>query len=156
MIRALKELVHLSFAFDHHNYARWIPVFIQDLETLTKRVKAEFEMAHFVIIRSCFSSLPIDKAQEQNKKKIKGVRVNFCLTENPQILERWMVVGPGLCRVVEKFEGVQNTNQWIATSRRRSCVTASISLSCQRFNWCYPYERQSFWTVAEKASIPGR
>ena len=30
------------------------------------------------------------------------------LTENPQMLERWMVAGPELCRVVEEFEGVQN------------------------------------------------
>ena len=30
------------------------------------------------------------------------------LTENPQMLERWMVAGPELCRVVEEFEGVLN------------------------------------------------
>ena len=36
MIRSLKDLLHLFFAFDHHNYARWIPVFIQDLEALPK------------------------------------------------------------------------------------------------------------------------
>ena len=30
------------------------------------------------------------------------------LTEKPNILERWMVSGPELCRVVEEFEGVQN------------------------------------------------
>ena len=30
------------------------------------------------------------------------------LTENPQMLERWMVAGPELSRVVEEFEGVQN------------------------------------------------
>ena len=26
------------------------------------------------------------------------------LTENPQMLERWMVAGPELCRIVEEFE----------------------------------------------------
>ena len=30
------------------------------------------------------------------------------LTENPQMLERWTVAGPELCRVVEEFEGVLN------------------------------------------------
>ena len=30
------------------------------------------------------------------------------LTENPQMLERWMVAGPELGRVVEEFEGIQN------------------------------------------------
>ena len=52
MISALKELVHLFFAFDHDNYARWIPLFIQDFEILPKRVKAEFEMGRLVINRS--------------------------------------------------------------------------------------------------------
>ena len=74
MISALKEFVHLFFAFDHYNYARWIPLIFQDLETLPKRVKAEFEMERFVINRNYHrsSSLPINHAHEQINKKIKG------------------------------------------------------------------------------------
>ena len=30
------------------------------------------------------------------------------LTENPKMLERWMVAGSKLCKVIEEFEGVQN------------------------------------------------
>ena len=65
----------LFFAFDHYNYARWIPLFIQDLETLPKTVKAEFEIGRFVINRSCHRSfsLPIGHAHEQMDKKIKRV-----------------------------------------------------------------------------------
>ena len=75
MISALKELVHLVFAFDHYNYTRWIPLFIEVLKILPKRVKAEFEIGRFVINRSCHrsSSLPIDHAHEQINKIIKGV-----------------------------------------------------------------------------------
>ena len=80
------------------------------MEALPKRVKAEFEIGRLVINRSChrFSSLPIDHAYEQMNKKIKGVGGAIGLTENPQMLVRWMVAGPELCRVVEEFEGVQN------------------------------------------------
>ena len=76
MISARKEFVHLFFAFDHYSYTRWMPLlFFQDLETLPKRVKAEFEMGRFVLNRSCHrsSSLPIDHAHEQINKKSKGV-----------------------------------------------------------------------------------
>ena len=75
MVSALKKSVLLFFAFDHYNYARWISLFIQDLETLPKRIKAEFEMGHFAINRSCHrsSSLRIDYAHEQINKKIKRV-----------------------------------------------------------------------------------
>ena len=72
----LKKLMNLFFAFDHYSYARWIPLFfIQDLETLPKRVKVEFEIGRFVVDRSCHhsSSLPIDHAHEQMNRKIKGV-----------------------------------------------------------------------------------
>ena len=30
------------------------------------------------------------------------------LTENPQMIERWMVTGPELSRVAKEFEGVRN------------------------------------------------
>ena len=75
MINALIELVHLFFAFDHSNHAEWNRLFFQDLETLPKRFRAEFEMGGFVINRSCHRSfsLPIDHAYEQMNKKIKGV-----------------------------------------------------------------------------------
>ena len=43
MINALKDFLHLFFAFDHYNYARWDSTFFQDFETLPERVRAEFE-----------------------------------------------------------------------------------------------------------------
>ena len=75
MINALIELVHLFFAFDHSNHAKWIRLFFQDLETLPKRFRAEFEMGRFVINRNCHRSfsLRIDHAHEQMNKKIKAV-----------------------------------------------------------------------------------
>ena len=110
MISALKELVHLFFALDHHNYAKWIPIFIQDLENLPETTNEEFRRGHFAVNRSNrrFSSIPIDHAHEQVNKKIKGVGGAIGLTENPQMLERWMVAGPELSRVLEEFEGVQH------------------------------------------------
>ena len=39
---------------------------------------------------------------------MKGFGGAIGLMENPQMLGRWMVAGPELCRVVEEFEGVQN------------------------------------------------
>ena len=103
MISALKELVNLFFDFDHHNYARWMPVFIQDLETFPKSVKTESEIRHFVINRSCHRSscLPIDHAHEQMNKKLKGVGGVIGLTENPLMLERWIVAGPDLRHLKE-------------------------------------------------------
>ena len=60
--------------------------------------------------RSCHrsSSLSIDHAHEQMNKKIKGVWGSHWSPENSQMIERWMVAGQELSRVVKEFEGVQN------------------------------------------------
>ena len=43
----------------------------------------------------------------RSTRKSKESRGAIGLTEIPQMLERWMVTGPELCRVVEEFEVVQ-------------------------------------------------
>ena len=87
-------------------------------------------MGCFVSNRSCHCSfsLPIDHSHEQKKKKkkkIKGVWGSHWSHGKSSMLERWMVAGPELCRVVDEFEGVQNElgelphHQEGRTSRRR-------------------------------------
>lgn len=42
MVTTLWKLVPLFFALDHQNYARWIPIFIRDLEVLPDSIQVEF------------------------------------------------------------------------------------------------------------------
>ena len=42
-VETLKALVGIFFAMDHHNYARWLPVFIADIESPPSSVLVEFE-----------------------------------------------------------------------------------------------------------------
>ena len=95
----------LFFALDHQNYARWVPIFIRDLELLPASIQSEFENGHWTITRSNrhFSSLPIDHAHEQANKRVKGVGGIIGLTENAAMMERWIVTGPEISRVVEEF-----------------------------------------------------
>ena len=84
-----------------------MPILIRDLEALPDSIKVEFDKRHWTITRSkrCFSSLPIDHAHEQANKRVKGVGGMIGLTENPSMLERWMVTGPEISRVVGEFSG---------------------------------------------------
>ena len=43
MIESLQKLAPLYFAMDHQNYARWIPIFIRDLQLLPQTIREEFE-----------------------------------------------------------------------------------------------------------------
>jgi hypothetical protein len=112
MVTTLRKLVPLFFALDHQNYARWLPILIRDLEVLPESIQVEFEKGHWTITRSNrrFSSIPIDHAHEQANKRVKGVGGMIGLTENPAMLERWIVIGPEICRVVEEFTGVNDND----------------------------------------------
>ncbi len=85
-VQVLEELVHLFFALDHVNYARWVPVHLRDMRSLPTSIRKEFEdQQHWVLskTRNKFSSMPIDQAHEQMNKTVKSVGGAVGLTENP-------------------------------------------------------------------------
>ena len=51
-----------------------------------------------------FSAMAIDQAHEQNNAFVKGDGGAVGLTENPSALQRWMVAGPEVARVIKEFE----------------------------------------------------
>ena len=50
--------------------------------------------------------MPLDEAHEQNNALVKGLGGAVGLTDNPSALLRWMVAGPEVARVVDKFIGL--------------------------------------------------
>ncbi len=110
MVATLKELVLLFFALDHQNYATWVSVFIRDLESLPSSIQEEFEAGHWTISRNNhrYSSIPIDHAHEQANKRVKGVGGVIGITENPEMLERWIASGPEISRVLQQFTDVHD------------------------------------------------
>ena len=93
---SLKAIVLWMFVFDHIHYARWLPVFIQDLEQLDPETKSYFERGFFTIKKSShtFSSIGIDQAHEQNNKLVKIHGGAIGIFENPSALLRWSVSAP--------------------------------------------------------------
>ena len=106
---ALTELVPWFFALDHTNYARWIPVHLQDMAELANKhpdVFTEFSNGHFTVQKTkrMFSAIPLDQAHEQNNAYVKGDGGPIGLTDNAYALKRWMVAGPEVARVIVEFE----------------------------------------------------
>jgi len=61
-VESLKTLVPWFFALDHHNYARWLPIHIRDMESLPAPILKEFEEhGHWVVNKTTnrFSTMPI-------------------------------------------------------------------------------------------------
>ena len=94
---------------------------------LPESSKAEFENGYWTITRSNrrFSCIPIDQALEQaNKRVMKGVGGIIGLTENPGMLERWIVTGPEISCVVEDFDPTNDNdncgiNEEVSPSQRQ-------------------------------------
>ena len=106
-VESLKSFVPWFFAFDHHNYAWWIPIHIRDMESLPAPILREFEEhGHWVIHKTTnrFSAIPIDQAHEQNNAIVKDSGSAVGLTENPSAFRKWMVSGPEQVRLLREFE----------------------------------------------------
>ena len=66
----------------------------------------EFMKGHFAVQKTnkVFSAISIDQCHEQMNKLVKGDGGAVGLTEDPQALERWMVAGPEISRLIHEFE----------------------------------------------------
>jgi len=109
---ALWELLPWFFALDHTHYARWIPVHLRDMLGLHRthhEVLEEFRAGMFTVQKTkrIFSSIATDQAHEQNNACIKGDGGAVGLMDNPNALQRWMVAGPEVARVIGEFEMAQ-------------------------------------------------
>ena len=117
--QSLSELLPYFFANNNVNYARWLPIHLRDMLTLHKthpQIKAEFDKGNFVVEKSGreFSALAIDQAREQANAVIKREEGAIGITEDPSALRRWMVAGPEVSYLVNKYETVsegKDTNE---------------------------------------------
>ena len=108
-IQSLTKLVHWFFTFNHYHYAWWISVHLRDMMALSHLhpdIHTEFVKGHFTVKKTshAFSNLAIDQAHEQNNAVVKDDGGAVGLTECPAALQRWMLSGPEIARVINDFE----------------------------------------------------
>ena len=147
MVATLQKLALRFFALDHQNYARWIPIFIRDVEGLPDSIQEEFKKEHCTISRSNhrFSSLPIDQAHEQANKRVKGGGGIIGLTENRDMLERWIITGPEISIVVEEFTGANdNDDDEEPPHHEEGYAFQHTSMPCQKSDGSVAGQWESF------------
>ena len=103
------------FLLDHHNYARWLPIHIRsmiNLESEQPMLYEEFLKGHFTVQKSNrkFSRIGSDHNHEQLNAKIKGAGGAIGLTENDSTLQRWVISGPEISRLIDEFEVTVDNN----------------------------------------------
>ncbi len=107
-IEALGSIIPWKFAMDHFHYARWLSVHVRDLMQLEcecPTVWDEFLKGHFVTQKTChkFSMMAHDQIHEQLNAIVKGDGGVIGITENESALQRWMIPGPEIARVISEI-----------------------------------------------------
>ena len=105
-VESLRSLVPWFFALDHHNYARWVPVHICDMDSLPPSILDEFQACgHWVQkTHNHFLAKPIDQAHEHNNALVKGSGGAVGLTKNPSSFRKWILAGPEQAQLLTEFE----------------------------------------------------
>src|SRR6218665_3895328 len=106
---AMISLIPWFFALDRTNYARWLSVHIRDMVDLPnaniREVFNHFNLGKFTVKKtsSKFSGISIDQAHEQLNAVVKGDGGVIGLTENDSALQRWILAGPEVARLLAEF-----------------------------------------------------
>ena len=90
-LQSFSEMLPYMTKYDHYNYSRWGPVYLNEMSKLPKSVKEEFLKGNWVVKRSHrnFNQVDPDQAQEWlngTGKKRGGV---IGITRNAKALNRW-------------------------------------------------------------------
>ena len=109
-VRSLRDIIPWMFALDHVHYARWLPVFLEDLLALPSEQRHTFECflkGYFTIKKSNrdFSNIGIDQAHEQNNKLVKIDGGAIGILENESALITWAVSGPVIADILQNLDG---------------------------------------------------
>ena len=123
-IEALEDLTPWFFALDHINYARWLPIHIRDMLSISGSILEDFKRCWVLQkTQNIFSSMPLDQAHEQNNELLKGSGRVIGMTENLASLRRWIVAGPEQARLLKEFESQLSSNSEDAHKHHEQCLS---------------------------------
>ena len=90
---------------DRTNYARWLSVHVRGMYDLSK-TRPEFQQGKFTVNKmgNKYSAIPLDQVHEQLNATLKGDGGIIGLASNDSALDRWIVSGPEVARLIEEFD----------------------------------------------------
>lgn len=105
----MEELLPYFHAHDHYNYGRWGPLYVADMLELQRTDPETWKFlddGNFAITKHSVPFTAIDPdhciEQEHRKMKIKGGFIG--ITGNEHALDKYFIIAPTLCKLVEEFK----------------------------------------------------
>ena len=98
LVTCIKAIVPWMFDLDHVNYARWLPVYLQDFENMhghANLLYGQFSDGNFTVKEKIgsFSNISIDHANKQNNNLAKSDGEAVGILDCPRALLKWSVAG---------------------------------------------------------------
>ena len=166
-INTVKLIAPWMFSLDHHNYARWLTVHLINLCELHithPDVYNEFNAGKFVAqtSRRKFSKIALDHNHKQLNAHFKGVGGAVGLTENESALQRWLISGPEIARLISEFECLHCQDEKInehhdsSTSSQRQFLDDIIKMLNTFEEWGNPFDDDSndLYSLESKLVVP--
>ena len=113
LISTLMKCVELCFSLDHVHYARWLSVFLQDLQLLKVEDEELYEnLRNHMSVTSTkgkFSKIAYDQIHEQNNKKIKATSgtINLVNKENRFYMRKLEICNTEILHFLEQYMSLE-------------------------------------------------
>ena len=132
LLSTLKKVLELCFVLDHYNYARWLSVFVQDLEVAYGDNPELFSQlsSHLSVTttNAKFSRIAYDHKHENNNKCIQSTSgykyINLVNKEDKSYLRKLEICLPEILPYLESCEGKVMKNH-----KHKQCATGSKFLT---------------------------
>ena len=116
-LASLNEMVPYMFEYDHNTYARWVPIYLSDMQNLPSsapEVFSEFEAGNFVVKRAhgSFNQIWTDMALEQSiNKHAKGHGGLTGMTRKKQAVEKWHITAHSRAEISQSVRNMSSVSK---------------------------------------------
>lgn len=139
----MEELLPYFHAHDQYNYGRWGPLYVADMLELQSSDPETWHFldeGNFSITKHSvpFTAIDLDHGIEQEHKKMKVKGGFIGITGKEQALDKYFIIAPTLCRIVQEFKEYAGIEVRQPSSLHHELVGAkgakNISFAAKIFN----------------------
>lgn len=120
----MEKLLPYFHAHDQYNYGRWGPLYVADMLGLQSETWKFLNDGNLVITEHNipFTAIDPDHATEQEYKRMKIKAGFISITGNEHALDKYFIIAPYLCGVVQDFKDYAGIDTRKASSLHHELV----------------------------------
>ena len=132
-LQTLAKFSRYFFAHDMINYARMIPIYLAEMESLNESdpdIVEEFQQGNWVVNKNSdtsFCALGADHALEHINRSMKVSGGLIGITSNPSAHNKFFLIAPELARLAEEAKNMAGLSRQMKTTEHHNLSTAVLA-----------------------------